>query len=455
MRIVEALQLREREVISFVGGLGKTGVMFRIADELNMLGKRVITAATVPGIPMWPGRGDYLVFAQDPDTAEELVLSALPDHHHITLVGPSADGGKMGGVPTEVIDRMSRLEDVDYVLAEADLSHKKDFKAPSEEEPVIPPSTTMVVSLLNAPVIGKPVNEIIVYNADAIARMAEQRIFTRITIETVARVLTHENGGLKGVPNGARFIPMVNKCDTEERLDKAVGLADRLLKKKEVERVVLAVTERKDPVVAARKRVAAVILAAGGSRRMGGRPKQLLPWGDKTLIEHVLDQVEQVNFTEIVVVLGHEAEKVRKVLEGRSVKVVINPDWEIGISTSIKAAVNVLPEDVDAVMFIHSDQPGLTPDIMKQIRWRYEATNRPVVYATYYGEQGLPVLFDRKLFPDLLALRYTEGGKEVVRKYAYVSLSVPVIEAWRGEDIDTTEDYARWILTHPYYSVKR
>jgi len=455
MRISEALQLREREVISFVGGLGKTGVMFRLADELNMLGKRVVTAATVPGIPMWPGWGEYMVFAQDPDTAENLVRSALPDHSHITLVGPSSDGGKMGSVPMDVIERVCRIEDVDYILVEADLSHRKDFKAPAAEEPVIPASATMVISLLNAPVIGKPVNEIIVYNADAVARMAEQRIFTKTTTETIARVLTHRDGGLKGVPDGARFIPMVNRCDTRERLGKGVDLADRLLKKKEVERVVLAVTDRKDPVIAARLRVAAVVLAAGGSRRMGVNPKQLLPWGDKTLIEHILDQVGQVKFTETVVVLGHEAEKVRKVLEDRPVRVVVNPDWEIGISTSIKAAVNVLPEDVDAVMFIHSDQPGLTPGIMDRIRWRYETTNRPVVYATYYGEQGLPVLFDRKLFPDLLALRYTEGGKEVVRKYAYVSLSVPVIEAWRGEDIDTAEDYSRWILTHPYYSVKR
>ncbi len=455
MKILEALELREREVISFVGGLGKTGFMFRVADELGMLGKRVITAATVAGIPVWPGWGEYMIIAHDPDTAEELVRKALPEHRHITLVGSSASNGRMGGVPVEVIERVSQIEDVDYVLVEADFSHRKDFKAPAEDEPIIPGSTTMVVSLLNAPVIGKPVNEIIVYNADAIAEMAEQPIFTPITPRTIARVMIHENGGLKNVPDEARFVPVVNRCDTEKRLSSGVELADKLLKYKRVERVVLADTGKKDPVIATRKRVAAAILAAGGSRRMGGKPKQLLPWGDKTLIEHILDQVEQVNFAEIVVVLGHEAEKVKEVLEDRPVKVVVNPDWEIGISTSIKAAVNALPEDTDAVMFIHSDQPGLTPDILKRIRWQYEATNRPVVYASYYGEQGLPVLFDKRLFPELLALRYTEGGKEVVRRYAYVSLSVPVIESWRGEDIDTAEDYSRWMLTHPYYSTKR
>ncbi len=455
MRIVEALQLRDKEVISFVGGLGKTGVMFRVADEMGMLGKRVVTAATVPGIPMWPGWGEYLVFTQDPDTAEKLVRDAITENQHITLVGPSADSGRMGGVPEEVIERVSQIEDVDYLLVEADLSHGKDFKAPSEGEPAIPRSTTMVISLVNAPVIGKPVNEIIVYNADTIAALAKQPIFTPITTETIARVMTHKEGGLKGLPEAARFVPMVNECNSDQRLAKGLDLSNELLKSKEVERVVLADTEKRDPVLAARKRIAAVILAAGGSRRMGGRPKQLLPWGDKTLIQHVLDQVKQVNFTDIIVVLGHRADEVQGVLAGEPVKIVVNPDWEIGISTSIKAAVRALPDDVDATMFIHSDQPGLAPDIMNQIRWRYEATNRPVVYASYYGEQGLPVLFDRKLFPDLLALRYAEGGKEVVRKYAYVSLSVPVIEAWRGEDIDTAEDYSRWMLTHPFYSVKR
>ncbi len=455
MRITEALQLREKEVISFIGGQGKTRVMFRTADELQMLGKRVVTAATVPGIPMWPGWGDYLIFAQDPDAAEEMVRGALLDHPHITLTGPAASDGRMGGVPVEVIDRVSQIEDVDYVLVEADLSHRKDFKAPSEGEPVIPGTTTTVVSLLNAPVMGKPVNEIIVYNADTIAALAKQPIFTPITVETIARVLTHKDGGLKGVPEGARFIPMVDRCDSDERLEKAVDLANELLKSKEVKRVALTDTGRREPVLATRRRVAAVILAAGGSRRMGGRPKQLLPWGDKTLIQHVLDQVKGVNFTDIIVVLGHRADEVRKTLADEPVRIVVNPDWEVGISTSIKAAVRALPEDVDAAMFIHSDQPGLTSDIMNRIRWRYESTDRPVVYASYYGEQGLPVLFDKKLFPDLLALRYTEGGKKVVRKYAYVSLSVPIIEAWRGEDIDTAEDYSRWMLTHPFYSVKR
>lgn len=189
------------------------------------------------------------------------------------------------------------------------------------------------------------------------------------------------------------------------------------------------------------RRVAAVVLAAGGSTRFG-RPKQLLPLGESTLIEQVLGVVTAAGLDQVVVVLGSSAAQIAERIPA-GCRIVVNPEWESGISSSIRAGLEGVALGVEAVLFVLADQPGITGAALRRIVRAYYATDQPIVVPTVRGQRGAPVLFDRRLFPELNALKGDVGGRQVLARHAHQVLEVEIESPDVFLDVDTPADYRR------------
>lgn len=189
--------------------------------------------------------------------------------------------------------------------------------------------------------------------------------------------------------------------------------------------------------------VGAVILAAGDSARLG-RPKQLLQFRGKSLLRRIVDAANEAGCSPIAVVIGNAAEKMAPELERTGVAIVENEDWRNGIGTSIRAGMQNLVErgrDLDAVILLVSDQPLVEKELIKQLIARYGETGKTIIASSYSETLGVPALFGRAHFMDLLALRDDSGAKSIIlsKRECVVEFPFP-----QGEiDIDTLEDYER------------
>jgi molybdenum cofactor cytidylyltransferase len=186
--------------------------------------------------------------------------------------------------------------------------------------------------------------------------------------------------------------------------------------------------------------VAAIILAAGSSERMG-RPKQLLPIDGQPMLRHVTEAVCASGLDQVVVVLGAHAGTVQAALVGLPIEIVHNQAWREGLSTSLRAGVGALRPDTGAVLVVLADQPALTSNLLRQLVERYRATQAPIVAPFHRGQRGNPVLFDRSLFPELLAVRGDRGAREVIERYKDQMERVTCDDPAVVQDVDTLQDY--------------
>jgi len=193
--------------------------------------------------------------------------------------------------------------------------------------------------------------------------------------------------------------------------------------------------------------VAAVVLAAGHSERMG-TVKQLLPVkgeGSQPLLAHVVDQVLGGPFAQVVVVLGWQADRIRQALADRGAPVVVNRGWAEGLSSSVRCGLDALRPEIQAVVFVLADQPGLTARLLRRLVATYVETGAPIVAPAYRGRLGNPVLFDRALFDALRAQTGDKGGRDLLRCYREQVATVPVKDPRDLRDLDTREDYQEWL----------
>ena len=172
-------------------------------------------------------------------------------------------------------------------------------------------------------------------------------------------------------------------------------------------------------------------------------PKTLLPLGGKTLVEYAVDHVLGARVEPVVVVLGHEAEELKGVLAGRPVGFAVNPRYRDGQAGSLREGLLALPPGVAGVVCCLGDQPLIPASVVDAVVERFLATGAPVVYPSFRGQRGNPVLFDAGLFPELLELTGDQGGRAVIARHAraveVVATGVPGVV----QDVDTWEDYTR------------
>ncbi|MGI8437034.1 MAG: nucleotidyltransferase family protein [Chthoniobacterales bacterium] len=188
------------------------------------------------------------------------------------------------------------------------------------------------------------------------------------------------------------------------------------------------------------RKVGAVILAAGGSRRLR-RPKQLLVWHGETLLRRAVRAAHEGGCARIAVVTGAIEEPIAAELEsGPAVALVHNPEWERGLGSSVRRGVRHLRE-TDALVLLACDQPFVSGAIVSALISQWDASGHPIVASRYADTLGVPALFDRSCFADLLRLPDDEGAKSIIRSSTDPVGKVDFPEG--AIDIDTPADYAQ------------
>ena len=197
--------------------------------------------------------------------------------------------------------------------------------------------------------------------------------------------------------------------------------------------------------------ISAIILAAGESTRMGAENKLLLPFQGTTLLGATVTAVTHSRVGETIVVVGHEQERVRKALAGLPVRIVFNPDYREGMSTSIHAGVRACSPDTRGLMICLSDMPRVGSADLNRLIDRFEGADQDaIVLPTFSGQRGNPVLFSCRFRPEVLAVRGPTGGcKSVVKAHPEAVIEVPLERDNVLQDIDTPEDYRRLLGANP------
>ena len=188
--------------------------------------------------------------------------------------------------------------------------------------------------------------------------------------------------------------------------------------------------------------ISALLLAAGKSERMG-EVKQLLSLGEKRMIEAALDNLLNARLDEIIVVLGFAADEIRPLVEGKErVKVVINPRFAAGMSTSIHQGLKEISARATGILIALADQPFIPPEVINKLIEGFQRGAQGIVLPVYEGKRGHPVILDRKKYArEILELQRDVGGKEIVSKHPQDVLEVPVASRGVLMDIDAPEDY--------------
>jgi molybdenum cofactor cytidylyltransferase len=187
--------------------------------------------------------------------------------------------------------------------------------------------------------------------------------------------------------------------------------------------------------------IAAVVLAAGLSRRMG-QAKLLLPVDGRPIVRHAVEGVRAAGLDPVLVVTGPDPAPIEAALAGLGVRIVVNPAPEAGQAGSVRAGVAALPAAADAVLIALGDQPAVAPGIIPALLAAHRAGGRPIVAPRYQDGPGNPVLFDRAIFPELLALEGDRGARPVIARepgrVEWVALDLPM-----PPDVDTPADYEK------------
>lgn len=186
-------------------------------------------------------------------------------------------------------------------------------------------------------------------------------------------------------------------------------------------------------------RFGAVVLAAGMSSRMG-EAKQLLRLGENTLLGQVLENVRSSRAKDIVLVLGHEAEKIKERISIGNLTVVINESYQQGMGTSLRTGLAALPSGVDAALIVLADQPFVRAGTLDLLMDHYMRSGAQIVIPTYKGFRGNPVLLDRSVFSEVMSLKGDIGCRAIFGNHLEGIVKFPVEDIGILLDMDSKDD---------------
>ncbi len=387
MRLAAALRLTDGDIVAVVGDAGKLTALFRLAEDLAEVGGRVITTTTEPISAQWLGRTPCHLSAFAANRAA--VEAALEKHAHLLITGPvDRTRQRAAGVSQGLIETLSAIPNLSALLINT--------------EPPVSPFATRTLWVRDLP---RP--------APAIAVPATL---------------------------------LLNDVESPEAREAARRTAAGLLATENIEAVLIGSARKPNAVREVHARIAAIVLAAGRSQRMG-RAKQLLPWAETTLLGEVVNRLRAAPVADIVVVTGAEREAVEASLADMQqadarIRCVFNPDFAAGeMARSLQTGLRALPANRQAALVALADQPRVEPATVEAVLQRWRETQAPVVAPTHAGRRGHPLLFDRSVWPVLMALPLHANPRAVVEQVAVEKVEVDTNSIFF--DVDSPEDYAQ------------
>ena len=193
--------------------------------------------------------------------------------------------------------------------------------------------------------------------------------------------------------------------------------------------------------MSAANNIGVVILAAGSSSRLG-RPKQLLEFNGKSLLQHSIDEATNSNASAVIVVFGANADSISKEVDKKKAQIVRNSEWEEGMASSVRNGLSTLQKispSTDAVIFMVCDQPYVTASLINDLINKQKETGKAIVTSSYGEAIGPPALFHESLFNELMRLKGDAGARKIIQQH---SDEVATVLFTKGKiDIDTNEDY--------------
>lgn len=462
--LVQALRVNESSRVAFAGAGGKTTTLFQLARSLPS--PVIVTATSHLGV--WQvGMADRHIITSSPGPLEELESSA----QGVILITGELDEDRTRPVDEKLLDWLNEFCGYQSIplLIEADGSRQKPLKAWAEHEPAIPSFVNQVVQVVGLSALGRPLTSEYVHRPEIFSRLSGLAIGESITVDSIARLLSHPAGGLKNMPGEARRVIVLNQADTPGLQSIAHRMAQSLLAA--YESVVIS-SLRDERIYAVHEPVAGILLAAGASTRYG-KVKQLLDWRGEPFVRAVARTALEAGCSPVVVVTGANADQIGTVVEDLEVHVVHNPDWEEGQASSIRRGIQAIDpspaprefshtpsqevsaekgkklmggfrgsqKKAGAAIFLLADQPQVTTSILHALMERHAEGLYPVVAPLVMDRRANPVLFDRSTFHDLLSLQGDIGGRAIFHKHRVEYLP------WHDDrlllDVDTPEMYQR------------
>ena len=473
LSLFRALRTGTLPRIAFVGAGGKTTTMFQLARGLiGKEAKSVIVTAT-------SHLGSWQISLADVHLVAES-HAALEENKHqfngVILITGELDGDRTRPLRDHTLQWLHQYcEDHSLpLLIEADGSRQKPLKAWKENEPSIPSFVNQVVQVVGLSGVGKSLDDDHVHRPEIFSKLSGLNLGEPVTTDALINVLVHPEGGMKRIPAHARRTILLNQADNAERQAIAYGLVQSLLSA--YDSVVISSLEQ-EVILAVHEPVAGIILAAGESSRFG-ETKQLLDWKGKPFVRAVAMTAIESGLSPVVVVTGANAEKVEFVVKDLDIILIRNQDWKSGQGSSIKAGIKTLTsppstlphiqrqihsienedlhvgfgrgasperwsEGVGGAIFLLTDQPQITPSILRALVQRHAEGLFPIVAPIVMDRRANPVLFDREAFADLMTLEGDVGGRGIFHKHRVEYLP------WHDDslllDVDTPEMYQRLI----------
>lgn len=204
-----------------------------------------------------------------------------------------------------------------------------------------------------------------------------------------------------------------------------------------------------DPVESLPPNMAVVVLAAGWSSRMGAF-KPLLPFGDDTVLGHVMSTIAEAAIGVTYVVVGNEAARMVPAVEARGAVAVINTAFADGMMSSIKAGIAALPGTIDGAMILPVDVPLVRAATLARIAASAGDGEAAVLRPTFRGRCGHPPFIHRRLFAEILAAPPEATLRDILGQHRQDARSVPVIDSGVLRDMDYSEDYRRLAASLPH-----
>jgi molybdenum cofactor cytidylyltransferase len=443
LALAPCLSLTEQGVVTVYGAGGKTSVMDALTRELTAQGKRVIQTTTTKIF-----RPDDLptIIGEDLAVVTETLSAALREHPAVSLGATLLPDNKLSGIDPAWPAALLEKQIADYIIVEADGSARKPIKGYASYEPVFPTRSNILIPVLGIDAIGRPVNPDNVHRVEAFCQMTGAKPDEPIEVSHFLTSLRHMiDLGHAGTP-GATVIPIINKIDRISGVGLIREIAEGL--QDTAECVLFTSLKDENPVRFVYQGangfgVSVVVLAAGGSVRMG-KSKLSLEIQGKTLLEHALGPIRDTGFEDVVVVFSEENEKLRALVP-RDYHVVINRHSREGISTSLKAGVAVVDPRSQGILFALGDQPFVGVDVYDKLIQYYRQHLTLLTWPVYQGKRGNPVLFDRRLWPELMKIEGDEGGKQIMARTSpeeigRVEMAAPGVLI----DIDTPDEYEKY-----------